>query len=473
MCRCSTASSLALSSRLDCTEIHSPIAIEHAPAISPATPVTRMSFEATPAPATPITRLAFETRPSFTPSTAARRALPPAARPRWRRASARPIGSPRVSPTSVASARAWRSSSAAKAPDSSMYASVESASRSRMIGTTTVSPKSPASRQRMRARWPGSRRAGLDARRRAGAPPSARRVAARRRRCAPNSSALSGVGLRGRERPVDRLGVELLLAGRLPALDRGRVGLERGHRSLQCSRSPAARCSAASRSSASASSRNSTREKPHDRREEDERLLGRHEDAAEVLVLLGRDPPEPLGARRVVVVERRRERQREAEERGADERRHHVTDPAEGRDTVRDVAEHGPPEEQPDRDQERVLDREQERVAHERVVHRAEVHDVPADEPDRQRHLRPRDPREPGSAARRDPRAHRGGEADQEERRRPVGDHHVLEQVEEDEVLDRDRPERRVQRDHDERDAGAEAPCPPAPARASRRHARA
>src|SRR5207344_3182354 len=71
-------------------------------------------------------------------------------------------------------------------------------------------------------------------------------------------------------------------------------------------------------------------EEPHDGREEDERLLGRHEDAAEVLVLLRRDPPEPLGARRVVVVERRRERQCQTEERGADERRQHVADPAEG-----------------------------------------------------------------------------------------------------------------------------------------------
>ena len=53
-CDRSSASSRSWSSRELCTEIHSPIAIEHAPAIRPATPVTRMSFEATPAPATPI-----------------------------------------------------------------------------------------------------------------------------------------------------------------------------------------------------------------------------------------------------------------------------------------------------------------------------------------------------------------------------------------------------------------------------------
>ena len=64
-------------------------------------------------------------------------------------------------------------------------------------------------------------------------------------------------------------------------------------------------------------------------------------------------------------------------------------------------------------------------------------------------------------AARRDRGAHPRRQPDQEERRGPVRDHHVLEQVEEDEVLDRDRPERRVERHDDESHARAEAPRTP------------
>ena len=142
-------------------------------------------------------------------------------------------------------------------------------------------------------------------------------------------------------------------------------------------------------------------EEPDDRSEEDERLLGRHEDPAEVLILLRPDAPEPLGQRLVVVVDRRRERQRKAEERREDERGEHVADPGQRRDRARHVAQHGPPEEQADRDQEGVLEREEVRVAHGGVVHGAEVDDVPAHEPDRQGDRGPGQPRErPASAAR-------------------------------------------------------------------------
>ena len=51
---------------------------------------------------------------------------------------------------------------------------------------------------------------------------------------------------------------------------------------------------------------------------------------------------------------------------------------------------------------------------------------------------------------------HRGGEPEDQERRAPVGDQGVLEQVCEQEVVGRERLERRVDRDRDEREAEGE-----------------
>ena len=86
--RCNSSASTSIcrwfSSRELVTDSHSPIAIEQAPATSPASPVSRIVRPDTSAPATPITRLRFETSPSLAPSTAARSALPPV---RWRPSS--------------------------------------------------------------------------------------------------------------------------------------------------------------------------------------------------------------------------------------------------------------------------------------------------------------------------------------------------------------------------------------------------
>src|SRR6185436_11937868 len=54
------------------TETYSPAAIDMAPATSPATPATRISWLPARAAATPTTRLAVDTMPSLAPSTDAR-----------------------------------------------------------------------------------------------------------------------------------------------------------------------------------------------------------------------------------------------------------------------------------------------------------------------------------------------------------------------------------------------------------------
>src|SRR3981189_2288780 len=59
--------------------------MELAPAIRPASPVSRTRRGSTPAPATPMIRQKFDTRPSFAPSTAARNSFP--APPRCQRSA--------------------------------------------------------------------------------------------------------------------------------------------------------------------------------------------------------------------------------------------------------------------------------------------------------------------------------------------------------------------------------------------------
>ena len=52
--------------------MYSPAAIDSAPASSPASPASRMTWEELPAPAMPATREKLDTRPSLAPNTAAR-----------------------------------------------------------------------------------------------------------------------------------------------------------------------------------------------------------------------------------------------------------------------------------------------------------------------------------------------------------------------------------------------------------------
>ena len=72
-------SSFSYSSRCDRIEIHSPDAIENAPATSPAMPASSTMLLLLVPPATPMTSEKFDTRPSFTPNTAARSTPPTSA----------------------------------------------------------------------------------------------------------------------------------------------------------------------------------------------------------------------------------------------------------------------------------------------------------------------------------------------------------------------------------------------------------
>ena len=119
----------------------------------------------------------------------------------------------------------------------------------------------------------------------------------------------------------------------------------------------------------------------------------------------------------------------------------------------------------PDRDHEEVLEIQQDGMRERRVVDARQVNDVPPDEPDRERNRRAREERERPAAAPGDRRPHRGREPGDQERRSPVRDDHVLQQVEQHEVLDGDGLERRIEGEDDQEDARAERERP----RAARR----
>jgi hypothetical protein len=120
---------------------------------------------------------------------------------------------------------------------------------------------------------------------------------------------------------------------------------------------------------------------PADREEEDERLLPVHEDPAEVLVAHRRQPPQPW---RVLVegVERAaREDVAEAEEGRADEGDGEIAKACRRREAA---AHDRPPEEQPSRDQDRVLHVQSPARAQRPVVEDGDVRAVPGGEPEGQ-----------------------------------------------------------------------------------------
>ena len=110
-----------------------------------------------------------------------------------------------------------------------------------------------------------------------------------------------------------------------------------------------------------------------------------------------------------------------------------------------------PPEEQSAGDEHAVLDVQRPAGVERPVVEAGEMRRVPGDEPRGQRVARADVPR----AVAVEPRAHRRREPEQDEQRRDVGDQRVLQEVDEQQPLGRDRLERRVERRGDEEDARA------------------
>ena len=98
------------------------------------------------------------------------------------------------------------------------------------------------------------------------------------------------------------------------------------------------------------------------------------------------------------------------------------------------------------------------RVSERRVVQRRDVPQGVRPDPEGQSHHGLRQdsddtrPRQSLAELRRDP--------EDQEQRRPLGEHDVLDEVRPDEVLARDRVERRDERRHQERTAGEERDCP-------------
>ena len=155
----STAIWWVYSSRALWTDSHSPIAIESAPARSPAKPATRTAAPPPEAPATPIERLRLETSPSLAPRTAARRALPPPIRWRPSMRATVPPAIPRP-PESSRRRRACERSSAgmfAVASGCASYIRWSADSFWAMVATTAPAPKRRAIQIKTRVRHEGRR----------------------------------------------------------------------------------------------------------------------------------------------------------------------------------------------------------------------------------------------------------------------------------------------------------------------------
>ena len=179
--------------------------------------------------------------------------------------------------------------------------------------------------------------------------------------------------------------------------------------------------------------------------------------AAPPSLLVGerREAPQLVGRLDVEVVDgARNEGEQEAERSRDDERGEEVHRARACRDAVRLVVERGPPEEEPGHEVGHVLDVE-ERLgsAERRVVDGRYVPEEVRAGPQRKSDERMRE--QPGDGeVRREP--------EHAERRRPLGEDDVLEQVHREQVVERDRVQRRREDDQDQREPGREAGDPPA-----------
>ena len=167
-----------------------------------------------------------------------------------------------------------------------------------------------------------------------------------------------------------------------------------------------------------------------ERGEEDDRLLDRHRHARDLLVDERAGPPRSRRVRVERVDRPRDQREQQAERRGEHERREQVGGLRAGRERAVD---HGPPHGDPGREIHHVLDVQQRvRVTQRVVVDPGQMPDEVRRDPQRQRDERAEE-HEAASA-----RCERRRDGEHEQRRRPLGEHDVLQQV---------RPEERVQRE--------------------------
>src|SRR4029450_36294 len=193
--------------------------------------------------------------------------------------------------------------------------------------------------------------------------------------------------------------------------------------------------------------------------EEDARLLHRHRYAGDLLVGLRREAPEASAVDLPVVRRLRQQSHEQADWACKDERDEDVERTRRTRKAVRQILEHRPPEEQPGGEVADVLEVE-ERVALEGGV--VESGDMPQEvrrQPQAECDGRAREESRAGEAG--EVSRHRRRDAQDEERRRPLGEHDVLKKVSGEEVVG-ERVERGDGGDEEEQTAGGEGRHAPA-----------
>jgi hypothetical protein len=193
-------------------------------------------------------------------------------------------------------------------------------------------------------------------------------------------------------------------------------------------------------------------------REEDDRLLDGHRHAGELLVRVRGETPEPIALDVPVVHGLGEQSEQEPDRARQDEGDEQVQRPGGAREAVRHVLEDGPPQQAAGGEVTDVLDVQQGCVLERGVVGRGDVPGEVRDEPEAERDRRPGE--EPGAGEPGEPRGEEGRDAEYQERRRPLGQDDVLEQMCREQVVGQ-RVERRYGGCYEQQAAGGESSDPP------------